>query len=146
MSEENKALLARVTLEAINRGKLEVIDEVVSSDFVQHGDVPAGMPSGREGLKASVAAMRQAFPDLNNTINLEIAEGDLVVQYVTITGTQQGEFAGMAPSGKQATWDVIHIGRVRAGKIVEHWAVADRLGMLQQLGLTQVPEQMRSTG
>jgi predicted ester cyclase len=46
----------------------------------------------------------------------------------------RGEFAGMAPSGKQATWDAIHIGRVRDGKIVEHWMVQDELGMLQQLG------------
>lgn len=133
MSAENKALVARM-LEVFNQGKLELIDELVSPDFVEHGRTPPGMPSGRDGLKAFAAESRKAFPDQDNTINLAIAEGDLVVQHVTTKGTMQGEFAGMAPSGKQATWDVVHVVRVRDGKIVEHWAVADSLGMLQQLG------------
>ncbi len=84
-------------------GSLEVIDEVVSSDLVEHAQTMPGLPAGREGLKAFVAAMRRAFPDLNNTLNLQIAKGDLVVQHVTTTGTTPGEFAGMPPRGKQAT-------------------------------------------
>src|SRR5258708_9147472 len=140
MSEQNKAIAARIPLEAFNQGKLEVIDELIADDNVDHAELPPGMPPGKEGLKLLVTSLRSAFPDLKVTLQMEIAEGDLVVEYGTQTGTMTGEFAGMPPSGKTATWDAIHITRIKDGKIVEHWAVQDHLGMLQQLGFIPTPE------
>src|SRR5438094_5663789 len=140
MSEKNKALVARIPLEAFNQGKLEVIDEVIADNSVEHAPVPPGMPSGKEGLKLLVKALRSAFPDLNLKLDLEIADGDLVVNRVISSGTMKGEFAGMPPSGKKATWEAIHITRVKGDKIVEHWGVQDQLGMLQQLGFIPAPE------
>ena len=140
MSEDIKAIAARIPLEAFNQGKLEVIDELIADDSVDHSPLPPGIPPGKEGLKLFVAALRGAFPDLKININFEVTEGDLVVHYGTTTGTMKGEFAGMPPSGKTATWDAIHITRVRDGKVVEHWAVQDQMGMLQQLGLMPTPE------
>ena len=140
MSEKNKALVSRIPLEAFNQGKLEVIDEVIADNSVEHAPVPPGMPSGKEGLKLLVKALRSAFPDLNLTLDLEIADGDLVVNRVISSGTMKGEFAGMPPSGKKATWEAIHITRVKGDKIVEHWGVQDQLGMLQQLGFIPTPE------
>jgi steroid delta-isomerase-like uncharacterized protein len=140
MSEQNKAIAARIPLEAFNEGKLEVIDELIADDSVDHAELPPGMPHGKEGLKLLVTALRSAFPDLKITLKMEIAEGDLVMGYGTQTGTMTGEFAGMPPSGKTATWDAIHITRIKDGKIVEHWAVQDQLGMLQQLGFIPTPE------
>ena len=140
MSEQNKAIAARIALEAFNQGKLEVIDELIADDNVDHAELPPGMPPGKEGLKLLVTSLRSAFPDLKVTLQMEIAEGDLVVEYGTQTGTMTGEFAGMPPSGKTATWDAIHITRIKDGKIVEHWAVQDQLGMLQQLGFIPTPE------
>ncbi len=134
MSDQNKAIAARIPLEAFNQGKLEVIDEVIADNSVDHGTLPPGMPSGKEGVKALVKALRSAFPDLKIAIDLQVAEGDLVVQHATSTGTMKGEFAGMPPSGKSAKWEAIHISRIKDGKIVEHWVVQDQLGMLQQLG------------
>jgi predicted ester cyclase len=96
--------------------------------------MPPGLPSGPEGVKALAAAARNAFPDLNVTINRSISEGDIVVLHVTNSGTMKGEFAGMPASGKHATWESIHIDRIVDGKVVEHWVVQDQLGMLQQLG------------
>jgi predicted ester cyclase len=147
MSEENKAVAARMPLEVFSEGKLEVIDEVISPEFTEHGtpQLP-DQPPGREGVKVIAAAVRQAFPDLNNTINRVVAEGDLVVQHVTSSGTMRGEFAGMPPSGKQATWDAIHIARFRDGKIVDHWVVQDQLGMLQQLGFIPAPGAAKTAG
>ena len=141
MSEENKALVARMPLEVYNQGKLDVINEVLAEDFVDHARPLPGMPlpTGREGAMALAAAVRQAFPDLKVTINHSIAEGDLVVNHVTTTATMKGNFAGMEPSGKQASWEAMHIGRVRDGKVVEHWVVQDDIGMLQQLGFLPVP-------
>ena len=139
MSEKNKALAARIPLEAFNQGKLEVIDELVADNSVDHGELPPGMPPGKEGIKLFVKALRSAFPDLKITLGLQVAEGDLVVQQATTTGTMKGAFAGMPPSGKKATWEAIHITRIKGDKIVEHWAVQDQLGMLQQLGFIPAP-------
>ncbi len=140
MSETNKALAARIPLEAFNQGKLEVIDEVIADNSIDHDTRPPGMPPGKEGLKLLVKALRSAFPDLKIAIDLQVAEGDLVVQRATSTGTMKGEFAGMPASGKKATWEAIHITRIKGDKIVEHWAVQDQLGMLQQLGFIPTPE------
>ena len=140
MSEQNKALVARVPLEAFNQGKLEVIDEVIADNHIDHAVLPPGLPPGKEGLKLLAKGLRSAFPDLKITIDLQVAEGDLVVAHATTTGTMKGEFAGMPPSGKTATWEAIHITRVKDGKIVEHWAVQDNMGMLQQLGFVPAPE------
>jgi steroid delta-isomerase-like uncharacterized protein len=140
MSEKNKAMAARIPLEAFNQGKLEVIDELIADNAVDHGELPPGMPPGKEGVKLFVKALRSAFPDLKITLGLQVAEGDLVVQQATATGTMKGAFAGMPPSGKKATWEAIHITRIKGDKIVEHWAVQDQLGMLQQLGFIPTPE------
>jgi steroid delta-isomerase-like uncharacterized protein len=140
MSETNKALAARIPLEAFNQGKLEVIDEVIADNSIDHGELRPGMPAGKEGVKLLVTSLRSAFPDFKVTIDRQVAEGDFVVQHVHTTGTMKGEFAGMPPSGKAATWEAIHITRINDGKIVEHWVVQDQLGMLQQLGFIPAPE------
>src|SRR5207245_11425828 len=136
MSERNKALASRIRLEAFNQGKRQVIDEVIADNSVDHGQLPPGMPPGKEGLKLLVKALRSAFPDFKIAIDLQVAEGDLVVARATTTGTMKGEFAGMPPSGKKATWEAIHITRVTDGKIVEHCEAQDQLGMRQTLGFT----------
>jgi steroid delta-isomerase-like uncharacterized protein len=140
MSEKNKELAARIPLEAFNQGKLEVIDEVIADDSIDHGELPPSYPPGKEGVKALVKALRSAFPGWKITIDCQVAEGDLTVQHVTTTGTMKGEFGGMPPSGKTAKWEAIHITRIKDGKIVEHWQVQDQLGMLQQLGFIPTPE------
>ena len=141
MSEEFKAIAARMPVEVFEQGRVEVIDELVHPEFVDHGTPLPGISPDREGLKAMVGALRRAFPDLSNTVNYMIAEGDLVAQHVTTRGTMRGEMAGMPPSGKQATWDAFHLVRFRDGKIAEHWVVVDQLGMFQQLGFVQMPGQ-----
>jgi len=121
-------------IEVFGQGRMEVIDEVLAPDFVDHGTVPPGMPPGPDGVKAFVAVVRVAFPDLAITIDHAIAEGDLVALHITASATMKGEFAGMPPSGKHATWEAVHISRFVNGKVAEHWVVQDQLGMLQQLG------------
>jgi predicted ester cyclase len=138
MSEELKAIAARMPTEVFNEGRLDVIDEVMAPDFVDHG-LPPGMSNDREGVKAFAAAAREAFPDLVNTVTHVVAEGDLVCQHVSSTGTMRGDFAGMQASGKQATWEAIHLMRFRGKQAVEHWVVSDQLGMLQQLGFIEMP-------
>jgi len=139
-TEENKTVARRLVEEVINTGKLEDAAQYFIPNYVDHA-TPPGIPPGLDGFKAFFAAFRAAFPDLHYTIEDNIAEGDRVVQRATASGTMKGDFLGMPATGKNATWAEIHIVRVKDGKIVEHWASVDQLGMLQQLGLVPVPAQ-----
>ena len=139
-TEENKANARRFVDEVVSRGNLALIDELLAPDFVDHTG-PPGVPPNREGAKTFFAMLRSAFPDLHVTIDDQITEGDRVVLRTTSHGTMKGEFAGMPPSGKSATWAAVHILRFANGKTVEHWDVQDRLSMLQQLGFAEAPGQ-----
>jgi steroid delta-isomerase-like uncharacterized protein len=142
MSEQNKAISRRLVEEAFNEGKLDVIDELVAPDFVNHDPSDPGGIRGPEGLKKFVRTYRSAFPDIRVTFEDQIAEGDKVVSRWSGSGTQKGELMGMPASGKQATVTGITIDRLEGGKIIESWNNWDTLGMLQQLGA--VPEPARA--
>ena len=134
-TEENKAIVRRVYEEAINRGNMAVVDELVSPDYVAHDP---GFPQpvrGPEGLKQYFLVFRTAFPDLHLTIEDIIAEGDTVVVRHTARGTHQGDLMGMPPTGKQETVTGIAIHRLVNGKFVESWVNAGSLGLMQQLGV-----------
>ena len=137
--EDNKAVAKRA-VEAINAGDFSLLESLVAPDGADHA-VPPGMPPTRDSAIQFLTMFRAAFPDLHYTLEDVIAEGDRVVQRATASGTMKGEFLGMPATGKSATWSEIHIVRVQDGKIVEHWASVDQLGMLQQLGLAPAPGQ-----
>jgi steroid delta-isomerase-like uncharacterized protein len=134
-TEQNKALVNRLVEEVLNQHDLSVIDEIVSLDFVEHEALPPGMPSGREAPRALFNMMLNAFPDFYATVEHLIAEGDLVVLHMTWTGTQEGEFMGIPPTGNRISVNVIDIIRVANGELVEHWGVMDQAMMMQQLGM-----------
>jgi len=131
-TEQNKALANRV-VDGINQKNLSVFDEVIAADAVDHA-APPGMPPTRETAKQFLGMLVAAFPDFHYTVEFTVAEGDRVAQRLNASGTMQGEFLGMPPSGKQATWTETHVSRFADGKLVEHWASIDQAGMLQQLG------------
>jgi steroid delta-isomerase-like uncharacterized protein len=135
--EENKAV-AEQAVEAINSGDFSLLESLVASDGLDHA-VPPGMPPTRDSAIQFLTMFRTAFPDLHYTLEDVIAEGDRVVQRATARGTMKGDFLGMPATGKSASWGEVHIVRIADGKIVEHWASVDQLGMLQQLGLAPVP-------
>ena len=97
------------------------------------------MPPTLEGLKAAIAGLRRAIPDLTLTIDETISSGDKVWARMTARGTNQGSFMGLAPTGKAVAITVIDICRLEDGKIVEHWGVPDRFALLHQLGLLPNP-------
>ena len=133
-TEENKNLALRFIEEVINQGKLSTLDELITADAADHS-LPPGLPPGREGVKLFLGMIRAAFPDIHETVEDIIAEGDTVVTRTTWRGTHQGAFLGIAPTGKQVSVSGIDISRVAFGKFVEHWQSADNLGLLQQLGV-----------
>ena len=134
-TEQDRTNFRRIPEEIFNQGKLELIGEVFAPDYVEHVPLPPGVPSGAEGFKQFIMALRAAFPDFHYTIEDQLAEGDKHVGRITAHGTHQGEFMGIPPTGKTVSWGEIHIGRMVNGKLVEHWANQDQLGMLQQLGV-----------
>ena len=133
-TEANKALVRRFFDEVVNRDNLSAMDEFLAPQFVSHEELPPGIPSGREGAKQLFSMLRSSFPDLQVTIEDQIAEGDKVVARVTFSGTHQGEFMGIPPTGRRVAYPVIDILRIAEGQVVEHWAVADMLGLMQQMG------------
>jgi len=138
-AESNKALFTRVVEEVFNQGKLDTLDEIFAADFVEHEELPGGIPSNREGVKMLTAGLRAGFPDFKFTIDDMVAEGDKVVVRSTWTGTQNGEFMGMPPSGRSISFGVIDIVRFADGKFAEHWGQMDGMRMMQQLGAIPAP-------
>jgi steroid delta-isomerase-like uncharacterized protein len=136
-TEQNKATLARHYTEVMDQGRLEVVDQIFASSFVDHD--ADNSSHDLAGAKRFFVMARSAFPDASTKVEDMIAEGDRVVARLTITGTHRGEFMGASPTGRQVTFSCIDIVRCADGKIVEHWSQFDRLGLLQQLGLAPAP-------
>jgi predicted ester cyclase len=141
MSEENKAISRRLYEELVSQGNLSVADELVAAGFVDHNPTGPGFATGPEGIKQVFTMFRSAFPDLQFTIEDQVAEGDKVVSRLTARGTHQGELMGIPPTGKTVTIGVVDILRIDGGKIVERWGEADLLGMMQQIGVVPPPGQ-----
>ena len=133
---DNKALVRR-WIEALNNGTWrEAADALFTTTFVLHDPMaPPGLV-GPQGVKDYLYdPWFAAFPDVQLTIEDLIAEGDKVTTCYTGRGTHRGEFLGVPPTGKQASWTGIEIDRIEEDKIVETWLIADLLGMMQQLGV-----------
>jgi steroid delta-isomerase-like uncharacterized protein len=140
MSDANKAIMTRLYEEVISQGDLELLDELVSPDLVNHS-VPPGLPPGIEGFRQQVSMIHGGMPDLRTDVDDMIAEGDQVVTRWTGTGTHQGELMGVAPTGKTITVSGVGIHRIAAGKVVEHRDFFDQLDFMQQLGAIPRPDQ-----
>ncbi len=133
-AEENKAVIRRLVEEVYNGNNLDLLDELVAQDVVNHSAVPEHQ-HGIEGFKHVNKWVRAGFSDAHYEIEDMIAEGDRVACRITLTGTHDGEFQGSPPSGRRLRMDHVHWHRLANGKVVERWAVRDDLGAAQQLGL-----------
>jgi steroid delta-isomerase-like uncharacterized protein len=140
MPTDYRTLMERWYNEVMNQGKLEVIDQLVAEGYIEHEHYP-GSPPTFDGLKQTVGAFRNAFPDLRFEVHNMIVENDTVVAYATLHGTHQGEFAGIPATGKTVAVAGIDTVRFANGKAIEHWGNTDNLGMMQQLGVAPAPEQ-----
>jgi steroid delta-isomerase-like uncharacterized protein len=135
---ENKAVVRRL-LDVWEQGDIDLIDELLAPDYVNHSPASPEHPTGPEGLKGAVSMFRSAIPDLKMVVEDVIAEGDKVVLRYTLEGTHEGESFGIPPTGRWLSIKSIAVERVSDGKTPEHWRVTDSLDMMQQLGV--VPEQ-----
>ncbi len=133
MSEENKALY-RQFIDAMNAKDVTVVDRLMDPNFVDH-DLPPGQAPGAEGMKEMMSMFFAAFPDLRSTIDLLVAEGDVVTGHMTTEGTHNGDFMGIPATGKKVSFSEVHTVRIANGKAAEHWGIADAMTMMQQLGV-----------
>ncbi|UCH26260.1 MAG: ester cyclase [Trueperaceae bacterium] len=133
MSLENNKAVARQFYRILETGDISMADEIVAADYVNHNAIP-GQKAGLEGYKDVVRSLRTSLPDIRYTIEDQVAEGDKVVTRYTAKGTHQGEFLGVAATGKPITMTALVLQRVVDGKIQESWLELDMLSVLRQMG------------
>lgn len=138
MSEENKAIVRRLVEEWQDGHLREVAEELIAEDFVDRSAAP-----GQAGTKQEAVLwfdyIWRVFPDFSVRIKHQIAEGDKVATLKTFSGTQEGEFSEIPPTGRTVSFDVFDLLTIRDGKVVEHWNVVDMAGLMQQLGVNSGP-------
>jgi predicted ester cyclase len=130
---DSKALAQRWFTEVMNQGNEEVIDEICSPNFVDHDPLPGTGPD-RDGIHEFVKQIRSAFPDLDTQIEDILAEGDEIAVRSTFRGTHEGDFMGIAATGKKvevANYDFV---RMENDQAVEHWGTIDTAALMEQLG------------
>ena len=132
-ADVNKALVRRF-YEEIDKGNIDILDELVAEDYTDHNPPPfPGLPPGREGLKQAFRLFQKATPGRHD-IEDQIAEGDKVVTRLTSYGKHEGDLPGAPKTGNDMKTTSITIHRIAKGKLVEKWAEKDVMGFLQQIG------------
>ena len=139
LAEESRAIVRRY-LDVYERGNVDLLDELLSPDYVNHSPATPDLPTGPEGVKAVVSMFRSAMPDLVIVIEDTIAESDKVAVRYILEGTHEGELFGVPPTGRRLSIKSITVERVSDGRIREHWRITDSLDMMQQLGVIPAPE------
>ena len=135
--EENKALVKRFYAE-IDRGNIDIIDELVDENYLDHNPPPFPVPPGREGVKESFRIFKEATPGHHN-IEDQIAEGDRVVTRLTSIGTHEGDLPGAPRTGNDMKLTSITIHRVADGRLVEKWSEKDVMALLIAIGKMDPP-------
>jgi steroid delta-isomerase-like uncharacterized protein len=130
-----ETLARRYFHEVWNEGKVEVLDELLAPDYINHTPSVGTPAPGPYGLKPIVLAIRRAFPDLRFTIEDVVIGPNAVAIRTTMTGTHEGDLFGTPPTYRRIRVTQIQIERVKNGRIVEHWRVTDELTLMRQLGV-----------
>lgn len=130
-----KELVRQFNEEVWDNGNLDVIEEYVAAKYVGHNPTAPEPTKGPDGAREFVRAARAAFPALDVTTEDLIAEGNRVCRRTRFTGTHEGEFMGIAPTGNTVDVPGVLIYRIEDGRIVESWGQNDLMGMMEQLGV-----------
>ncbi|MCS3794725.1 ester cyclase [Niastella sp. OAS944] len=131
--EKNKEIVKRFNYEVIQGKNEQAFHEIVHAQFVNHS-VPAGTANaGKDGVIQFLQLMWQVFPDLKVTINMQLAEGDLVMTYKTFQGTHKGTYMGIDPTNRSVSFSTIDIIRLQNEQAIEHWSIRDNSALWQQL-------------
>jgi steroid delta-isomerase-like uncharacterized protein len=140
-TEENNINTVRRVAEAFNTGNVSNVTEFINPQYFNHEsqvDRVRGQLRGPEEFIDTVENLRTAFPNLNHKEQRIIAQDDTVVSVLNVTGTNTGNFFILPPTGKNISYEAVHIYRIgEDGKIVEHKAIRDDLTFLAQLGVVK---------
>ena len=139
MSKEANAAALKTFAEAAGTGKYELFDKVVAPACVDHDPGP-GQVAGPAGYKALFQQMHAAFPDMKIGMEAIVADEESIAFAYTFAGTQTGPLMGIAPTGKAVKFRGMQLSKFKDGMMVARWGSSDQLGMLQQLGVTDVPK------
>ena len=134
-----QAVMKRIYDDVFTQGNVEMIDELMHEGFVEHEELPPGIPPGREAPKAMMAMMRSAFPDFRADVEEMLQDGNKVIARARFSGTHQGEFMGIPATGNTFDINVIDIIEFEGDKAIAHWGLMDTARMMEQLGLGGPP-------
>jgi steroid delta-isomerase-like uncharacterized protein len=137
-AEESKAIM-RQFWAVWEQGNVDLLDELLAPEYVNHTLAAPDLPPGPEGVKEVVSMFHSAMPDLKIVVEDMVAEGDKVATRYALEGTHRDELFGAAPTGERLSIKSITLERVSGGKIREHWRVTDEMGMMRQLGILGAP-------
>ncbi|MFT4883132.1 MAG: putative ester cyclase [Natronomonas sp.] len=139
MEQRHKDLSRRFHEEVWGNRNLEYIDEQIAADFIGHDP---GLPEpvrGPEGVRETAEMFQSGFPDAEVEIEHMVAEDSLLAVHRRLTGTHEGAFMGIEPTGMEIEVPGIAIYRFEDGNIVEEWQIVDNLGLFVQLGVVEPP-------
>lgn len=139
-AEENMALVRRWFAE-IDKHNLDIIDELLAEDYVDHSPGLPDQPPGREGVHRTSLTMVESFPDSVHHIEEMTAEGDKVMTRMTTRGTFVKEVLGFPPTGKVVEVPGVSVHRIAGGKLVEHWAHLDMAAFMHQIDPSADPDE-----
>jgi steroid delta-isomerase-like uncharacterized protein len=134
-ARNNQKIIEAYFKEVWNQGKLELLDDLIAPDYINHSPSMPNPRPGPEGLKPIIAEMRKGIPDLNYEIKDLVVTREKVVARLLMTGTHTGELWGIQPTGKEIRVNQINIEHFRNGRISEHWRVTEELNLMKQLGV-----------
>ena len=136
-ADDNKVLVRRFCEEIINTGNVDEIERIIAPEYFEVQD---GIRNaiGIEGAKAHILGVRQTYPDLNISIERQIAEGEWVTTCITARGTHKGSWLGIKPTGKSVAFTGVNVDRVVGGRIAEHGGAANMRGPLLEIGAVKV--------
>ncbi|MDQ3086703.1 MAG: ester cyclase [Actinomycetota bacterium] len=121
MTEENKALVERYYAEVLNGRDLDAVGDYFADERIV------------EGVRSGCFSYFTAFPDIHMSLDELIAEGDRVFLRTTMTGTHDGEYKGIPPTGRHIASETAEVYRIADGKFVGYWCLANVAGLMRQL-------------
>jgi len=141
MSEQHKQLVRDITEQIWNQRRLEAIPNFYAEDYVVDYRPYSPMRHGHEAIRGMVERAWASFPDYHEELHELVADGDIVVARLTLSGTQNGQWGPVPPTGKHVAIEEMVMLKIRDGKVVWQRGVADNLSALRQLGVVPTPKQ-----
>jgi steroid delta-isomerase-like uncharacterized protein len=140
MAEKDNLQHAKEAIAAINAHDINTYLKHIDESYVGESETVPGPIHGHAGVRQMLTTMFQAFPDFHLEVEEIIASGDHVVNRVVVSGTHKGDFAGIAPTNKKATWHACNVVEIRNGKAIRSRIYADNLSLMRQLGVLPMPK------